>query len=199
MLSNFMFSFPCCDVRYEFRVKRCSVPLYYYLLCRRFTFYLYFLYLLTHTGVQHDFPVRWCWCHLTVTRRVAIVFCDFSKAFDKVWHRGLLHKMKAYGITGKLINWFKSYLKARRQKLLLKIILQHIVKYLQVFHKALSLASLIYYLYKWYCWQTYITEQTICRWHFVWLFKSGHNTVEKCYCSWFEWNGYMVQNMAYVI
>ena len=53
--------------------------------------------------------------------------------------------------------------------------------------------SLIYYLYKWYCWQTYITEQTICRWHFVWLFKSGHNVVENCYCSWFEWNGYMVQ------
>jgi hypothetical protein len=43
------------------------------------------------------------------------VFCDFSKAFDKVWHRGLLHKMKAYGITGNLINWLKSYLKARRQ------------------------------------------------------------------------------------
>ena len=73
MLSNFMFSFPCCDVRYECRVKRCSVRLYYYLLCRRFTFYLCFLYLLTHTDVQHDFTVRWCWCHLTVTRRVTIV------------------------------------------------------------------------------------------------------------------------------
>ena len=48
------------------------------------------------------------------------VFCDFSKAFDKVWHRGLLHKMKAYGITGNLINWFKSYLKARRQKVVIK-------------------------------------------------------------------------------
>ena len=48
------------------------------------------------------------------------VFCDFSKAFDKVWHRGLLHKMKAYGITGNLINWFKSYLKARRQKVVIR-------------------------------------------------------------------------------
>jgi hypothetical protein len=55
MLSNFMVSFPCCDVRYEFRVKRCSFRLYYYLLCRRFTFYYLF------------------WCHLKVTRRVAIV------------------------------------------------------------------------------------------------------------------------------
>ena len=43
------------------------------------------------------------------------VFCDFSKAFDKVWHRGFLHKMKAYGITGNLINWFN-----RRQKVVIK-------------------------------------------------------------------------------
>jgi hypothetical protein len=48
------------------------------------------------------------------------VFCDFSKAFDKDWHRGLLHKMKAYGITGNLIDWFSSYLKGRRQKVIIK-------------------------------------------------------------------------------
>ena len=28
--------------------------------------------------------------------------------------------MKAYGITGKLINWFNSYLKDRRQKVVIK-------------------------------------------------------------------------------
>ena len=48
------------------------------------------------------------------------VFCDFSKAFDKVWHRGLLHKMKADGITGNLIDWISSYLKGRRQKVVIK-------------------------------------------------------------------------------
>jgi hypothetical protein len=31
-----------------------------------------------------------------------------------------LHKMKAYGITGNVINWFNSYLKARRQKVVIK-------------------------------------------------------------------------------
>jgi hypothetical protein len=35
----------------------------------------------------------------------SFVLCDFSKAFDKVWHRGLSHKMKAYEITGNVINW----------------------------------------------------------------------------------------------
>ena len=32
----------------------------------------------------------------------------------------LLHKMKAYGITGNLIDWFSSYLKGRRQKVVIK-------------------------------------------------------------------------------
>ena len=48
------------------------------------------------------------------------VFCDFSKAFDKVWHRGLLHKLKAYGITGNLCNWFESYLHGRQQRVVVK-------------------------------------------------------------------------------
>ena len=38
------------------------------------------------------------------------VFCDFSKAFDKVWHKGLIHKMNSYGIQANLIKWFENYL-----------------------------------------------------------------------------------------
>jgi hypothetical protein len=33
------------------------------------------------------------------------ILCDISKAFDRVWHTGLLLKLKAYGVDGKL---FKS-------------------------------------------------------------------------------------------
>ena len=44
------------------------------------------------------------------------IFCDISKAFDRVWHRGLLLKMERYGIRGELLLWFKSYLENRNQK-----------------------------------------------------------------------------------
>ena len=35
---------------------------------------------------------------------------DFSKAFDKVDHVILLHKLKALGITGNLGVWFYNFL-----------------------------------------------------------------------------------------
>jgi hypothetical protein len=46
------------------------------------------------------------------------LFCDFSKAFDKVWLRGLIHKMNYYGIKGPLIKWFENYLYQRKQKVI---------------------------------------------------------------------------------
>ena len=52
-------------------------------------------------------------------RNKLFCFCDFSKAFDKVWHKGLLHKMKAYGIDGSLLKWFENYLHARKQRVVI--------------------------------------------------------------------------------
>ena len=46
---------------------------------------------------------------------VRAVFLDISKAFDKVWHEGLLFKLKQNGISGNLLNLFKSYLSDRMQ------------------------------------------------------------------------------------
>ena len=45
-----------------------------------------------------------------------MVFCDISKAFDKVWHRGLLFKLRQKGIKGKLLTWISNYLSDRKQK-----------------------------------------------------------------------------------
>ena len=38
------------------------------------------------------------------------VFLDISKTFDKVWHIGLLLKLKAYGVDGELLSLLKNYL-----------------------------------------------------------------------------------------
>ena len=47
---------------------------------------------------------------------VDIIYVDFKKAFDKVPHERLLIKLKAYGITSKLLNWIHSFLKGRKQR-----------------------------------------------------------------------------------
>ena len=41
------------------------------------------------------------------TRAVAL---DISKAFGRVWHAGLLHKLKSYGISGQIFGLISSFL-----------------------------------------------------------------------------------------
>ena len=48
-----------------------------------------------------------------------VVFCDISKAFDRVWHKGLLCKLKAAGITGATLRWFTDYLNGRKQRVVI--------------------------------------------------------------------------------
>ena len=44
---------------------------------------------------------------------VDMIYLDFSKAFDKVDHGILLHKLRDLGITGKLGIWFFQFLTNR--------------------------------------------------------------------------------------
>jgi len=48
-------------------------------------------------------------------KEVRAVFCDISKAFDRVWHEGLIHKLRLSGISGNLLSWLKDYLHERTQ------------------------------------------------------------------------------------
>ena len=46
-------------------------------------------------------------------------FLDISKAFNKVWHEGLIYKLKQNGISGKLLNIIKYFLDSRNQRVVL--------------------------------------------------------------------------------
>ena len=50
------------------------------------------------------------------TRAVAL---DISKAFDRVWHAALLHKLKSYGISGQIFGLISSFLSNRRLRVVL--------------------------------------------------------------------------------
>ena len=43
-----------------------------------------------------------------------MVFLDASKVFDKVWHSGLIYKLRQLGMSPSLTNWFTSYLHKRK-------------------------------------------------------------------------------------
>ena len=47
------------------------------------------------------------------------VFLDISKAFGKVWHDGLIFKLKSYGVEGELLLLLKAYLRNREQRVVL--------------------------------------------------------------------------------
>ena len=79
------------------------------------------------------FPTRW-FLHLTIAiycswyqfffwlwsnQDVTGVFLDISKAFDKVWHDGILFKLKTYGVKRKLLNRIKNYLHERYERVVL--------------------------------------------------------------------------------
>ena len=53
------------------------------------------------------------------TAEVRVNFLDISKAFDKVWHEGLLFKLERIGISGNLLNLLKSFLNSRFQRVVL--------------------------------------------------------------------------------
>ena len=45
----------------------------------------------------------------------SVVFIDLKKAFDTVDHAILIRKLRHYGVLGKELDWFKSYLQDRKQ------------------------------------------------------------------------------------
>lgn len=54
----------------------------------------------------------------TIGQHTDVIYTDFSKAFDKVNHKLLLKKLYLMGFTKNCVNWIKSYLTDRNQRVL---------------------------------------------------------------------------------
>jgi len=84
------------------------------------------------TDTQHGFRARrscetqLLWTIQTIASKlkgrgqVDVILLDFAKAFDKVPHRRLLHKLQYYGIRGSTLGWIGSFLANRKQQVLLE-------------------------------------------------------------------------------
>ena len=83
------------------------------------------------TDAQHGFRKRRsCETQLVITLQdlartidnrgqTDVILLDFSKAFDKVPHQRLLHKIHHYGIRGDTHAWIKDFLHGREQRVVL--------------------------------------------------------------------------------
>ena len=49
-----------------------------------------------------------------------MILLDFAKAFDKVPHSRLLHKLDYYGVRGHTNQWIQSFLSCRKQQVVLE-------------------------------------------------------------------------------
>lgn len=77
-------------------------------------------------------------CHAFESgKEVRVIFCDISKAFDRVWHAGLVHKLQAAGISGNLLHLLKNYLSNRKQRVVLPGYSLSGILSMRGYHKAL--------------------------------------------------------------
>ena len=56
-----------------------------------------------------------------LTTEVRWVFLDISKVFDKVWHGGLIYKLKLNGIKGNLLDTLINFLNDMKQRVVLNV------------------------------------------------------------------------------
>ena len=50
---------------------------------------------------------------------ICLLLMDITKAFDRVWHKGLLFKLNNIGVTGSLLLWIQNYLCNRNQRVVI--------------------------------------------------------------------------------
>ena len=58
--------------------------------------------------------------NLDLGDQVDVMLLNFSKAFNKVSHQRLLHKLQYYGVGNKTLSWIQSFLTGRIQQVALE-------------------------------------------------------------------------------
>ena len=58
-----------------------------------------------------------CWTEILDNGgSIDAIYMDFRKAFDSVPHRRLLHKVRAHGVQGSVLDWIDAFLSERKQR-----------------------------------------------------------------------------------
>ena len=74
--------------------------------------------------LQHETQLIECVDDITrnidAGKQTDCLIMDFSKAFDKVSHSLLQHKLDHYGIRGKTCEWIKTFLSDRSQSVVIE-------------------------------------------------------------------------------
>ena len=76
-----------------------------------------------------------------------VLFLDFSKAFDKVPHFRLCHKLYHYGIHGILLSWLQAFLHNRSQYVVVDDQKSHSTPVLSGVPQGTVLAPLLFLIY----------------------------------------------------
>ena len=74
-------------------------------------------------------------------------FCDISKAFDRVWLKGLIYKLEKYGFSGNILSWLSDYLTDRTQQVKLKSSISTVRKVMAGVPQGSVLGPLLFLVY----------------------------------------------------
>ena len=126
-------------------------------------------------------------------------FLDVSKAFDKVWHEGLLFKLQQNGISGNLLNVITNFLYQRKQRVVLNGQHSCWTNVQAGVPQGFILGPLFILsdLYQWLIWWRNFKSKIICGWHLSFLRCSKYKLNSKRSEQGFnenKWLGFPVEN-----